>query len=62
MTTNNFLKFLDFEIYNVSNRLKKDNSFLSKKRKDSLRSLKKPLVYRITDGLVSIVIIYFLII
>jgi len=46
-------EFLDFEIYNVSNRLKKDNSFLSKKRKDSLRSLKKPLVYRITDGLVT---------
>jgi len=46
-------QFIDFEVFNVSDRLKKDNSFFSKKRKSALRSLKKPVVFRWTDGLIK---------
>ncbi|XP_076825424.1 microsomal triglyceride transfer protein-like [Clavelina lepadiformis] len=44
------MKFQEAEIFNVSDRLKQDNSFHSIRRSKSLRSIAKPLIFRSTHG------------
>uniref|UniRef100_H2YTN5 Vitellogenin domain-containing protein n=1 Tax=Ciona savignyi TaxID=51511 RepID=H2YTN5_CIOSA len=47
------MQFEEAEIFNVSDRLKKDNTFYSTRKSKSLRSIVKPLIFRWTNGKIS---------
>nr|CAB3264072.1 microsomal triglyceride transfer protein large subunit-like [Phallusia mammillata] len=47
------MEFQEAEIFNVSDRLKEDNSFHSVRRSKSLRSIIKPIIFRWKDGKVE---------
>lgn len=46
-------QFQEAEIYNVSDRLKKDNTFYSSQRSKALRSVTKSLLFQLNNGIVS---------